>query len=320
MNKDTFGEKRKMALASKTALMSAMESAAQQAGMVVTSAEETRGFADVETTSFQLALAADPSRTVRLELSSSFAFTKPELAPQLAGHLRHAALRLRNPRPDCYVTLAGLPISLNEFRWPFHRSTSGADTHVVHGVLHLEDGHDSALHAKVAASMTLTFAEIVPAPEQPYAESFIYNAIRKTLDQGQLEFYKSGNRQTVAVTTRYYSHRQNKFIFSDTSAEQRKEFLARKLYWMSGAQGNGAPAWLADERDAQYMNTTAEELLERAHELEKNGMAKGWGDGMWSATPALMQRAPEFEAAMQAALTFTKPTFNEEMRGGHTNM
>ena len=27
-----------------------------------------------------------------------------------------------------------------------------------------------------------------------------------------------------------------------------------------------------------------------------------------------------YQAEMQEALTFIKPTFNEEMRGGHTNM
>jgi hypothetical protein len=309
-----------MALASRTALMSAMETAAQQAGMVVISAEETRGFNDTETASFQLALASDTARQLRLELSAGFAFTKAELLPQLAEHLREATLRLRNPRPDCYVTLAGLPISLTDFRWPFHHSTSGADTHVVHGVVKLEDGQVPQLQAKVAASMTLTFAEIVPAPEQPYAESFIYNAIRKTLDQGQLEFTKTGNRQTVAVTTRYYSRWQNKFIFSDTTAEQRSEYLARKLYWTSGAQGSGAPVWIADPRDAQYMNTTVDELVQKAIALEKDGFAKGWDGGLWSATPKLMERKPEFEAALHEALLFTRPTFNEEMRGGHTNM
>ena len=53
--------------------------------------------------------------------------------------------------------------------------------------------------------MTVTFAEIVPRHQQPYAETFIYNAVRKTLDRGQLELLKSGNRQPVPVTTRYYS-------------------------------------------------------------------------------------------------------------------
>ena len=77
----------------------------------------------------------------------------------------------------------------------------------------------SPLHAKIAASMTVTFAEIVPAPEQPYAETFIYNAVRKTLDRGQMEMIKSGNRQPVPVTTRYYSRWQKKFVFSDTDEE-----------------------------------------------------------------------------------------------------
>jgi hypothetical protein len=39
-----------------------------------------------------------------------------------------------------------------------------------------------------------------------------------------------------------------------------------------------------------------------------------------AATPALMARAAEFRARLEKALAFTKPTFNEEMRAGHTNM
>src|SRR6201999_4316376 len=103
-------------------------------------------------------------------------------------------------------------------QWPFHLSTSGADTYIVHGEAKLEDGTtaaDAQLRAKVSASMTVTFAEVVPAPEQPFAEGFIYNAVRKILDQGQLELVKSGNRQPVPVTTRYYSRWQNKFTFND---------------------------------------------------------------------------------------------------------
>ena len=71
--------------------------------------------------------------------------------------------------------------------------------------MHLADGGAHNLHAKVAAAVTQTFAEIVPALEQPYAETFVYNAVRKTVDLGQLEFLKSGNRQPVPVTTRFYS-------------------------------------------------------------------------------------------------------------------
>jgi hypothetical protein len=309
-----------MALASKTALTGALEQAAQQAGMVITSADESTGFGGLPTTSFQMALASDRTRGIKLELTSSFDFDRAELLPEMTVYLRESAQRLRNPRPEAYVTLAGLPLSLGEFQWPFHSSTSGADTYIVHGTARLADATDSPLHVKIAASMTLTFAEIVPAPEQPYAESFIYNAIRKTLDQGQLEFLKSGNRQPVPVTTRYHSSRQNKFIFSDTTQSQRTEFLALKLYWLSGVNGGGAPVWIADPRDAQYLNSTVDELIPAALALEADGLAKGWDAGMWSATPKLMERKEQYEALLHHALDATKPSFNEDMRGGHTNM
>jgi hypothetical protein len=39
-----------------------------------------------------------------------------------------------------------------------------------------------------------------------------------------------------------------------------------------------------------------------------------------AATPKLMERAPEYQATLDAALNFTKPQFNESMRSGHANM
>jgi hypothetical protein len=215
--------------------------------------------------------------------------------------------------------MAGLPITFADFRWPFHRSRSGADTYIVHGVVHVADGTDSLLHAKVSASMTVTFAEIVPAPEQPYAETFIYSAIRKTLDQGQLELLKSGNRQPVPVTTRYYSRWQKKFFFTDTDNESRKGFLVTKVFWLSGILGNSQPVWIADPRDAQYLNTAEEELIRMAGELATAGLVTV-NEDFAAATPALMERELEFRARLQQALDITKPAFNEEMRAGHTNM
>jgi hypothetical protein len=190
---------------------------------------------------------------------------------------------------------------------------------VVHGTVHLEDGENSPLHALVSASMTVTFAEIVPAPEQPYAETFIYNAVRKTLDQGQLELLKSGNRQPVPVTTRYYSRWQKKFFFTDTTDASRREYLALKVYWLSGVLGGNGSVWIADPRDAQYLNTTEQELLAMAGDLAKQGLLMLEGDGA-AATPALMARAEQYHDNMEKALDATKPTFNEEMRHGHTNM
>ena len=39
-----------------------------------------------------------------------------------------------------------------------------------------------------------------------------------------------------------------------------------------------------------------------------------------SATQILLGHAEEYRAKMNAALAVTRPTFNEEMRAGHTNM
>lgn len=304
-----------------TVLTTMLNSAARAAGLVVLSAEAGTDFSNNPTARFRLALSADApaERTLQLELSDAFDFEKPALLPEMTSHLREAARRLRNPQPDTYVTMAGLPIRFGGFGWPFHRSTSGADTYIVHGTVHLEDGKSSPLHAKVSASMTVTFAEIVPAPEQPYAETFIYNAIRKTLDQGQLELLKSGNRQPVPVTTRYYSRWQKKFFFSDTTDASRMEYLALKVYWLSGVLGGNQPVWISDPRDAQYLNTTAEELARVAADLSRQGILSLTDDAA-SATPALMARAEQYQAKLAEALALTKPEFNEEMRHGHTNM
>lgn len=303
----------------KANLLSAIEAASKQAGLVLVSTGEGAGHQGSSTAVFHLGLAVNPERTLQLELTEGFDFDKPHLLPEMAAHLAAEAKRLRNPRPECYVTLDGLPLAFGQFQWPFHRSTSGADTYIVHGEIRLADGGPHNLHAKVAASVTVTFAEIVPAMEQPYAETFIYNAIRKTVDLGQLEFVKSGNRQPVPVTTRYYSRWQKKFLFTETTDEERLDYLLRKVYWLSGVLGEGKPVWIADPRDGQYLNTTESDLLRMAsHEAGEGLMVL---DGEFAAaTPALMERAAEYQARLEAALNFTKPQFNESMRSGHANM
>jgi hypothetical protein len=302
-------------------LVSALEAAAAQAGLVLVTTTEGSDFHGQPTAVFLLGLAgADAAgRTLRLELSEGFAFSKPELLATMTAHLAAQARRLRNPRPDCCVTLGGLPLAFGAFQWPFHRSTSGADTYIVHGDVNLADGGALNLHAKVAASVTLTFAEIVPAMEQPYAESFVYNAIRKTVDRGQLEFLKSGNRQPVPVTTRYYSRWQKKFLFTETTDAERLEYLLGKVYWLSGVLGAGAPVWIADPMDAQYLNTAEADLLRMAGDKAGEGLLSLEGE-FAAATPQLMARAPGYQARLEAALNFTKPQFNESMRAGHGNM
>jgi len=304
-----------------TAPAAALEAAAHVAGLTLTAVEPGTDFAGTPTTRATMELATDPSKTLVVELSEAFDAAEPKYAMELATFFSEAAQRLRNPRPDCFLTLHGLPLSFGKFAWPFHGSTSGADTFIVHGEIRLEDGNESILHAKISASLTQTFADVVTALEQPFAEGFIVNAVRKTLDQGQLELVKSGNRQPVPVTTRYYSLKRKVFIFNDTTPEQRHDYLAAKVFWMSHVLGGGAPVWVADPRDAQYLNTTVAELKSTAATLAKEGLVLLEGDGSWaSATDTLRNQEDKYRAEVSDALAFIKPTFNEDMRGGHTNM
>jgi len=296
-----------------------VEAAARAAGLAVVSSEAdaSRG-----TAKFLLALAGEATagKTMLLELSERFEFGRPDLKDGVRAYLVEAAKRLHNPRPECYLTLHGLPLSFGRFEWPFHPSSSGADTSLVHGEVRLEDGGESVLHAKIAASMTVTFRDVVAAPEQPFAEGFVYNAVRKTMDQGQLELVKSGNRQPVPLTTRFYSPKYKTFSFNDTSEEQRNGFVAGKVYWLSGVLGGGAPVWLLDPRDAQYLNTTVEELRKAVGSLAVEGILRATDAEYGAATAKLMERQEEYVAQLERMLAFIRPSFNEEMRHGLTNM
>ena len=310
-----------MSVEMQAVLAAQVESAAKAAGLVIDSSMVGQDFSGNPTTRFKLALAGDNSKTQLLELSDRFDFSRADLLAEVGVYLTEMAKRLKNPRPDCYLTLHGLPLSFANFAWPFHASTSGADTFLVHGEVRLEDGDQSPLHAKIAAAMTVTFAEIVKAPEQPFAETFIYNAVRKTMDQGQLELVKSGNRQPVPVTTRYYSLWHKKFNFNDTTEAQRQDFLAAKVFWLSGVLGGGQPVWVEDPRDAQYLNATAAELAAPVKGLVREGLLLVAEGGEYAApTVELMKQREKFVAAKDRALAAIKPSFNEDMRGGHTNM
>ena len=123
------------------------------------------------------------------------------------------------------------------------------------------------------------------------------------------------------MTTRYYSRWQKKFQFTDTTDVERVEFLARKAFWLSGILGAGAPVWLADPRDAQYLNATVEQLRQDAEALAAAGMVTPLADGGYAAaSAALLAREAEYRAELAGALQNIKPAFNEHMRAGLTNM
>lgn len=299
----------------------ALEAAAHAFGLTLTATEPGVDFSGHPTVRYLLTLTADPSKNHTLELGQSFDAAVAKFNEGLQMFFAETATRLRNPRPDVFLTMLGLPLSFGKFEWPFHASTSGADTFIVHGEVRLEEGGESLLHAKISASMTRTFAEVVPALEQPFAEGFIYNAVRKTMDQGQLELVKSGNRQPVPVTTRYYSAKQNKFIFNDTTEDQRREFLAAKVFWLSGMMGANMPVWIADPRDAQYLDCTPADLKAAAAKLASEGLMELVEGGDWAGcTDKLRANEEKYKAEVQNGLNFIKPSFNESMRAGQTNM
>src|SRR3974390_893383 len=116
-----------MTVQSKASLVSVIEAASAKSGLKLVSTSQGAGFHGQPTAVFQFGLPGAQGRQLQLELSDGFDFGKTHLLSEMTAHLAEEAKRLRNPRPDCYVTLAGLPIAFGKFQWPFHRSTSGAD-------------------------------------------------------------------------------------------------------------------------------------------------------------------------------------------------
>jgi len=94
----------------KSSLVTSLQAAASQAGLVLVSVTQGSDFHGQPTAVFELGLpnAEAAGRTLKLELTDGFEFDKPELLPAMTAHLADEAKRLRNPRPDCYVTLGGL--------------------------------------------------------------------------------------------------------------------------------------------------------------------------------------------------------------------
>src|ERR1700752_4764961 len=91
----------------KSTLVKSIEDAAAKAGLVLGSVTQGSDFHGQPTAGFELGLADVPGRSLRLELTNSLDFDKPHLLPEMTAHLAAEAKRLHNPRPECYVTLAG---------------------------------------------------------------------------------------------------------------------------------------------------------------------------------------------------------------------
>src|ERR1043165_6680925 len=199
-------------------------------------------------------------------------------------------------RPLHFVTLSGVPIHVSELKWPFHPSTAGADWHVLHGRAELL-GSNESLHVEVAVGMTQTMKDALGSLEPESAESLVVNSIRKTIDNGQLAFVKSGKLQPVHVTSRFYSFAAKRIQFPTQSDQDVLELLKRRVFWLSARQGKGAPISIAHPYDCQYINFSQENMLELARQLAAKGLIHLENE-FATATDALLKEEPAFIAAM----------------------
>lgn len=198
------------------------------------------------------------------------------------------------------VTLHGMPVHI-ELQWPFHPSGGGSDWYVLHGTLRLADG--GPLYADIALNLAQTIREVLPALDSDLAFWLAINTARKALDDKQLELLKSSKRQPVPVSSRCYSIRDKHFRFWQATPAQVEEFVARKVFWLSGNQRE--PAMIADPCDAQYLNAADEGMLDKllaaASDLAARGMVELAGDYA-RATDGLLAQAQSFHSAKDRAV------------------
>src|SRR6202453_2425937 len=203
----------------------------------------------------------------------------------------------RENQKKIWVTLTGLPLTI-ELEWPFHRSTSGADFWVLHGDIRLESSE--GLHAPVAVNLSATVREVMASLEPKDAEAPVINALRKEVDQRQLEFVKSGKLKPVAFSSRHYDFKRQKWVFGKAADDEIATFVERKVYWSN--KGGEKRVWIGDPTEAQYLETTPSHLLEIAARLVAgDGLVRIEGE-FAEATPGLMGQAERFETAMRTAV------------------
>jgi hypothetical protein len=198
------------------------------------------------------------------------------------------------------VTLHGFPVRI-ELQWPFHRSQGGSDWYVLHGTVRLADG--GPLHADIALNLAQTIKEVLPSLDSDLASWVAINTARKALDEKQLELLKTGKRQPVPVSSRTYSIRRGHFTFWHATSQQVEEFVARKVFWLSGSARE--PVLIGDPCDAQYLDAADPDmmghLVAAAQGLATRGMVELAGDYA-RATDGLLSQAQQFIAAKDTAL------------------
>lgn len=195
-----------------------------------------------------------------------------------------------------YISMEGLPLSF-DLRWPFHKSTSGSDWSVLHGIVRVES--TNGLHALVAVNLSATIRELMPSLEPKDAEAPVINALRKEIDRKQVEFSASSKLLPIYFSSRHYDFKRKRWAFEKATDEQTATFMERKLYWQARLMGGGV--WTRDPTDAQYLDTSTEHLADVAAGLVKQGLIQMERDYA-SAADKLMTQSERFERDLRNAL------------------
>src|SRR6266550_8783885 len=199
------------------------------------------------------------------------------------------------PQKMIYVTLSGLPLSFR-LDWPFRAASSGADFHVLHTEIALENS--GGLRALVAVNLSVTLREVLPSLEPKDVEAPVINALRKDVDRKQIEFVKSGKLIPLPFSSRHYDFKRSQWVFGKATDEDIARLIERKVYWQTRLVGGHV--WLGDATEALYVQTTSDHVAEIAARIAMQGsftMARSHA----TALPTLMDQKDRFESEMARA-------------------
>ena len=222
--------------------------------------------------------------------------------------------RRQTPDPAAFVTLGGLPLRF-ELEWPFHKSTSGADLHVLHGTIHLLSDPSAGLRADFAANFSQVMVQVLPSLAPEHAESVAINAVRLAADAGRLEFLKSGKRLPIEVSSRRMNFKTGKVYFLEADPGQLQDFLKKKLFWLGlRSRKPDARLWLADPWDCQYLGVLPDALFHSAQGLGGGGYCRLEGEFAVPG-PKLAQEQEYFTAELKKTLDHAVAKFNQALAG-----
>jgi len=198
-----------------------------------------------------------------------------------------------------YITLSGLPLKIT-LNWPFRSSSGGADFFVLHGDIRLEN--TDGLHVPVAVNLTQTVREALPSLDAEHTEAPVISALRKEVDNRQLEFLKSPKLLPVAFSSRYYDVRRKQWTFQHASDAELADFIRRKVYWEHKLGAAEQGSWLTDPVDSLYLGASAERMRQAGGRLASEGMIRFQNDEDHAiGTDMLLTQAPRLEAEMRQA-------------------